>query len=349
MSINPDTLTVLDEYRAAATTITDSQTRTLVTAWADAWNSVADELDDALAALTADGVPTRAQVRRSRRLAAALDSIAAQLEDLAARAGVTIVSDLPTAVQLAGTTNAALLTSQLPPIAGAAALVVSWDRVDPRAVAAIITRTTQRIHASTWPLADQAVAAMRVNLIRGLAAGDNPRATAARMLRDTGGTFGGGLARALTLARTETLDAMRAATTLSNRANAAVLGGWTWTASLGPRTCPACWSMHGTDFPLDAPGPEGHPNCRCTAVPRAKTWAELGFTGIDEPPSLLPNAQAVFDALTPAEQLEILGPARFRAWQAGDYPMGTWAVRRDNPDWRPSWHVSAAPKAAAVA
>ena len=347
MSINRGTLEVLDAYRQAAATITDTQTRVLVAAWADAWNNVADELDQALTVLTADGIPTRAQVRRSRRLARALDTIGAQLEDLAAQAGVVIVGDLPTAMQLAGTTNAALIATQLPPMAGAAGLVVGWDRVDPRAIAAIITRTTQQIHASTWPLADQAVAAMRVNLVRGLAAGDNPRTTAARMMRDTGRTFDGGLARALTLARTETLDAMRAARTLSDEANTSVLDGWTWTASLGPRTCPACWAMHGTDFPLGAPGPEGHPNCRCTAVPRTKTWAELGFTGIEEPPSLLPDAAATFAALDPQEQLHILGPARFKAWQAGDYPMSSWAVKRDNPEWRPSWQVSPAPQVAA--
>ena len=346
MSITPDTLSILDQYRVAAARITDQQTRVLVAAWVEAWNTVADDVQDALDALTATGTPTRAQVRRSRKLAASLDALGAQLEDLAARTGIVVVGDLPSAMTLAGTTNTALIASQLPALTGAA-LVVDWDRVNPRPLAAIITRTTHRIHASTLPLSDEAVTAMRRNLIRGLASGDNPRTTARRMLLDTEGRFNGGLTRALTISRTETLDAMRAATALSNEVNADVLGGWTWTATLSTRTCAACWAMHGTDFPLGTPGPEGHPNCRCTAVPRTLSWAELGFVGIEEPPSLFPDAEATFAALTPAQQLDILGPRRHAAWLAGDYPMDAWTVRRDNPDWRASWQVSRAPPVAA--
>src|SRR5690606_5823413 len=213
--------------------------------------------------------------------------------------------------------------------------------------AAIINRTAERIHALSIPLTDEAIASMRANLVRGLAAGDNPRVTAARMLRETERTFNGGLTRTLRISRTETLDAMREASRLFDVANKDVLaGGWTWTASLSERTCSACWAMHGTDFPLAQPGPAGHQNCRCTRVPRVKTWEELGFTGIEEPPSLLPDAETTFGQLDQSAQLNILGPKRFEAWQAGDYPMADWAVRKDNPDWRPSWVVSPAPAAA---
>ena len=345
MSISFATLDTLDDYRAAATRITDTHTRVLVEAWVEAWDGIAGELEATLTDLAA-GAPTQAQLRRSRKLAAALDIVGAQLDGLTTQAGVLIVGDLPTAMQLAGNANAALLRSQLPSIPGVSGLVVDWDKVDPRSIAAIINRTTQRIHATSLPLSAESVAVMRRNLIRGLVVGDNPREVARRMLLETQGTFEGGLTRALRISRTEMLDAMREASRLSDEANADLMGGWTWTASLSARTCPACWALHGTDFSQSQPGPEGHPNCRCTRVPRLKTWDELGFLGIEEPPSLLPDAEATFSLLTPAEQLAILGPARFEAWQAGDYPMSAWATRRVNPDWRPSWVITPAPRAA---
>lgn len=347
MSITAETLQVLDAYRAATTRLTDVHTRTLVAAWANGWNAVADELADAIEELTAGPFPPPAsKVRRSARLAASLDAIGSQLDDLARQAGVVIVGDLPTALELAGAANAGLISTQLPPGVGGM-VVAGWDRVDRRAIAAIIARTSERIHALSMPLSGEAVASMRRSLVRGLAAGDNPRSTAVRMFRETEGTFNGGLTRALTIARTETLDAMREAARLSDAANADVLTGtWTWTASMSPRTCPACWAMHGSIFPQSEPGPEGHPNCRCARVPRTKTWAELGFEGIEEPPSLLPDAEAVFGSLSAEEQRGILGRRRFEAWQAGEYPMDAWARKVDNPDWRPSWMMTPAPAAA---
>ena len=35
----------------------------------------------------------------------------------------------------------------------------------------------------------------------------------------------------------------------------------------------------------------------------------------------------------------ILGPKRFAAWQAGDYPVEAWSVRRSTAGWRDSFHV----------
>jgi hypothetical protein len=104
--------------------------------------------------------------------------------------------------------------------------------------------------------------------------------------------------------------------------------------------------MHGTLFPLEQPGPEGHQNCRCARVPKTKSWADLGFEGMDEPESLMPDAATVFDTLPTGTQRDILGPRRYNAWQAGDYPIDSWATKRSNDGWRDSWVPSAAPAAA---
>lgn len=84
-------------------------------------------------------------------------------------------------------------------------------------------------------------------------------------------------------------------------------------------------------------------NCRCARVPRTKSWADLGFEGIPDPPDTTPDAEAWFNNLTTTQQTEILGPKRFEAWSRGDYPMSDWARRRSNAGWRDSYVVSPPP------
>lgn len=337
MSISDETLRVARRLRRDLAKVTDGQARDLVQAWARGWDEVAGDLDDALqdlAAAAGEGRITRAQVRRSTRLTRALAVISDQLTTLAAAAEVRITGDLQQIVDDAGAAQAALIGSQLP--RAGQALLVDWASVDAKAIEAIVKRSTQQIHAKTLPLSRDAEAAMKRELIRGLAAGKNPRETARRMLRRTEGAFNGGLTRALTIARTETLDAHRAGAKAAHDANSDVLAGWIWTAELGKRTCPACFGMHGTEHDLDEPGPDGHQNCRCARTPKTKTWRELGFD-LDEPASVLPDAAAVFEDLDQADQLQILGRGRYDAWRAGDLPMDAWATRRSTEGWRDSY------------
>lgn len=336
MSISDDTVRLSRGLRRDLAKITDQQARDLVAAWARGWDEVAGDLDNALqdlAAAAGDGRITRAQVRRSARLTRALTVISAQLTALAADAEVRITGDLQAVVDQAGAAQAALISSQLP--RAGHALVVDWAMVDAGAIEAIVTRTTGRIHKRTRQLSREVEAAMKRELIRGLAAGANPRETARRMLRRTESAFHGGLTRALTIARTETLDAHRAGARLSHDANRDVLVGWIWTAELGKRTCPACFGMHGTEHELDEPGPDGHQNCRCARTPKTLSWRELGFD-LDEPASALPDAAEVFDDLDAADQLAILGRGRYDAWARGELPISSWATRQTNSGWRDS-------------
>ena len=98
--------------------------------------------------------------------------------------------------------------------------------------------------------------AARSALIRGVVLGKNPRDTT-RLLRSA---LGGNMARALTIARTETLRAYREAQRLTYQANRGVVTGWTWHSALDRRTCPVCWAMHGSFHPLDEQL-GSHPNC----------------------------------------------------------------------------------------
>jgi hypothetical protein len=165
------------------------------------------------------------------------------------------------------------------------------------------------------------------------------------MVQRAEGRFNGklGLSRALVISRTETLDAHRAAAALGMSQHADVLQDWQWHAKLDTLTCASCWAQHGTAYPLSEPGPLDHQCGRCSRLPRTKPWAELGFD-IDEPPSVLPNAAQLFTELDAADKLKILGPARYKAYVAGDFPIEAWSVRRSSDGWRDSHVVARAPQ-----
>lgn len=208
-------------------------------------------------------------------------------------------------------------------------------RFAPSALAAIIARVQERIHAETWPLADDAVLAMRNALVEGIIVGDNPLTVARDMLQRTETAFNGGLGRAQTIARTEMLDAYRTASAYIHRANADIVPAWTWYARLDKRTCTACWARHGQVFPVSVPGPDDHPRGRCTRLPKLASWKELGIAA-PEPPSLLPDGEATFNKLPRSDQRAIFGPARLELYRSGAVTWDQLATWRDNPGWRRS-------------
>lgn len=344
MAVTRRTLQLQEQLRRELFKITDTQTRALVRAWADAWNEVeADLTATLLDMLTAGDQVTRAQLLRSTRLRKALAIIADHLEQLAKDAGVTITGDLRGVVDTAGGAQASVIDSQLPPRSNLLDGLDAWSTVDERQVAAIVQRSTEQITSLLDPLSDEAYDAVRRELIRGVASGSNPRQTAARMVRRAEKGFNGGLNRALNIARTETLDAHRQAAALGQAQHADVLSGWSWLAKLDTLTCPSCWSQHGTVHDLSEPGPFDHQSGRCGRLPTVKPWSDLGLD-IEEPPSLIPDADALFDGLTSAEQLAILGPGRYEAWARGEFPLSDWSVRRTTPGWRDSFGVAPVPQ-----
>jgi len=344
VAVTARTLRLQRQINRDLTKITDAHTRALVAAWADAWDEIAPDLTAVLLdMLTAGDRVTRGQLLRSQRLRNALAVVAARLEELAAAVGVLIIGDLQRVIDEAGGAQASVIDSQLPPQSALLNGLDSWSRVDTRQIDAIVARSTQQITSRLRPLSADAYDAVRRELLRGVAAGSNPRATALRIIARTERGFNGGLARALTIARTETLDAHRAAAHLACQEHADVLKGWRWYTALDANTCPACIGMAGSFHQVDEPGPEGHPNCRCVAIPVVKAWAELGVDHVEEPPDLFPDAQAWFDDLGEGEQRRILGPARYAAYRAGGYPMKGWAHRRSNTGWRDSYQVSPLP------
>ncbi|WP_152185343.1 phage minor head protein [Segeticoccus rhizosphaerae] len=337
MAVNRRTLRLIAGMRLSIDTTVDKAVTDLIAAWGTAWNEVAGEWQDALADLVAastDGKwPSRTQIRRADRARRALAVTRDSLDQLTKDFGVRVVQDLTPLADDAAQWEARLIHSQMP---RGAADVAAFDRIDQRALEAVVERAAGRVTSLAKPLSRQAEAAMKSTLIRGVAVGDNPRKAASTMLRRVQGQFEGGRNRALVIARTEMLDAHRAAAYAQDQANKATVAQWQWVAQLDRRTCPSCWAKHGTTYPLIEPGPEDHQQGRCARVPVTKSWRDLGFD-IDEPPSLLPDAKATFDGLPEADQVAIMGKARLGLLKAGHVGWDDLTAKRTTTGWRDSW------------
>lgn len=340
MSITSRSLRLQHQLDAQLATIVDQQVRDLTAAWVRAYDETAGDLADAVQQLLDDaqtGIVAKTLMVRNQRLRSALDYIGRRLGALARDTGIRVIGDVRQVVTAAADAQAAIIGAQLPDI------VDLQGTVTGATIDAIVARTATQITSQTLPLAPDAYDAMQRELLRGVVVGANPNHTAARIMDRVEGRFNGGLARAVTIARTETLDAHRAGAMAGQSAHADVLTGWVWTAHLSARCCPACISMNGREFPLTTPGPEGHQNCRCARVPKTRSWADLGIEGMDEPadPMRTPEGtQAWFDGLPEAQQLAIMGPERLALLRSGQISWADLATLRSTPGWRNSWQIT---------
>lgn len=341
MAVTATTLRLLDSLRIQLGHTVDTTTDDLVRAWARAWTEVAREWQtlaaDIEALADAGELPSGRQLARTDRAVRALEVARAGLDEACRYAGARITNELDGVTARVAADTEMIVASQLPDTVQARVGTV-FNRVDPAAVEAIVERSTQQVTSLVRPLSGQATEAMRNAIVRAVTLGDNPRAAARAMVTQAQDGFAGGLTRAMTIARTEILDAHRAASLAQDKANPDLIAGWTWTAQLGPRTCPSCWSLHGTVYPASDPGPLDHQAGRCTRAPVTKSWRELGFD-IDEPPSMVPDARAVFDALPETDQLAVMGPARLGMLRDGTARWEDLAVKRGNDGWRDAYYA----------
>lgn len=336
MAVTDEVLRIMQATRQGINELTDQQVVALVTAWVDSWDGFSAELQDALDQLAAgaeDGrVPAQA-IQRADRLQAAVAKAQAEAERLQTLAAESTTALADQAARMGTDAAAHAITAQLPP--GAAAS--RWVPLNEEALTAVVARTTQQIHASSIPLSAEMVAAMRRELRNGITVGDNPRPVARRIMSRLEGHFNGGLTRATRIARTELLDAFRAADLQAAQANRSLLTGWVWLCTLDGRSCPACIAMHGTEHPVDEFGPNGHQQCRCARIDKTKTWTELGFTGIeDDDQDLTAERDEWFDGLTEDTQRRILGPGRYDLFTSGQVGWDDLATVKHTPAWRDS-------------
>jgi hypothetical protein len=340
--ITARSLRLLQQLRKTIGGHADDAVRAMTASWLHSWRTLAGEWVTALDQI-ADQVertgrwPTAYDLNRLDRLARATARTRAALDALSAQAGATAGTGAAQIVTATAAAEPGMVAAQLPAAIAADGLRAYVKRIVPTALESITVRCQQQIYQRLWPLSADAVDAMRRRLVVGIAVGDNPRVAARAMVRDVEGAFNGGLSRAMTLARTEMLDAYRDTSAYTHQANRDVVDSWVWIAALGPRCCPGCWAMHGTEWPVDQPGPWDHQQGRCARMPKVKPWRELGYD-VDEPAgSLVPDAKARYAALTPGQRLTIMGPRRAALLDSGVINLADLAVKRDTAAWRPSY------------
>ena len=311
---------VLRRQRAAIAELIDEASDEVLLLWAKVWTDLRAEIEAELA-----------RRGEAAMLTYSADYAGQRLIELGERSAGIVSGAARRLVELSLRDAAALIGAQLPSL---------WPLARPAKpeLDAIVQRATTSITSRSWALSDEAGRAMRRRLVQGVAAGRSPRETARLMIADVQDAFDGGLARALTISRTETIDAYRAGAKAHHEANRDVLRGWMWLASLTERTCPSCVAMHGTEHDLDEAGPLDHPQGRCSRMPLVRTDLVPGLPqpSVETGPEWLKRQPE-------GVQRSVLGPRRYDLWARGDYPPEMWSVRKESTDWRPSYHVGPVP------
>lgn len=173
-------------------------------------------------------------------------------------------------------------------------------------------------------------AQMEALLVDGIALGLGPRRVAANISRVAADMP---RYRAERIARTEMIRASREASRQLYEQNDAITG-YRRMATQDQRVCPGCLALSGTLHQTDEIMPS-HPNCRCVMVPETLSWAEIvGDPTIPDTRPKVPDADALFDGLSPEEQRIVLGPARYEAWQNGTN-LSDMVQIRQNTTWGP--------------
>src|SRR5262245_33196425 len=169
---------------------------------------------------------------------------------------------------------------------------------------------------------------IREGLIAGLASG----ASIPKIARGIRFAFGDSLTDALTISRTAIIRAYLEASHRTYKANSDVVAGWIWHSALGARTCASCWGMHGTFHPL-TDTLNDHWNGRCSAIPKTRSWAELGFPDFPDTSVDILSGEQLFAELSADEQRSILGQSAYRAYAAGAVRLTDFVGERTDPVW----------------
>lgn len=200
-----------------------------------------------------------------------------------------------------------------------------WGHFDPSSVERLVGNTANGMPLASL-LSGTAVGARDAvthALVTGIVAGQSPRRTARAVQAALGSTQ----ARALTITRTETLRAYRAAA-IGAMQQSDVVQTWTWVATLDATTCPMCWdangSVHDVNESLDS-----HPNCRCAAIPNTVSWSAMGIAAPETAPTVEPGA-SVFARAGADVQRAVLGPGGYELYKHG-VPLSAFSQRTHGP------------------
>lgn len=282
MAVPQRTLTLLRRLARSNGTTADATVRALTASWLTAWDDLAPGWQQAIAGIVEQYERTGAwpspwQIARIEAIAAAQHKTEQTLTRL--------LTDADRDTRSAATRVSEATARTEPAIIGSQRAGLDVADAPSRDLAATLAARHTRITGLFRPLLDDAGGAIRRTLNRppNLSQGIAP--VAGTLLDHVRNGFDAPLIRSSTIVRTETADTYRTAAALVHDTNRQILTAWCWHCSCDRRSCSACWAMHGRSFPLEQPGPLGHPGCRCTRLPLA--------IGAD-----LPSAEARFGRLS---------------------------------------------------
>lgn len=164
--------------------------------------------------------------------------------------------------------------------------------------------------------------------------GKNPREAARALRRELEVVRGGTLARWMTVARTEMMDANRNGMSALYQRHANLVQAKERMCAFDERTCMACIALDGVLYPLDAPM-DDHQNGRCTWLP-----VLVGPYADQQRPRRA--AQDWFAAQPQHVQMQMMGARNFEAWQAGQIQLVDLASHRHNAGWRSAFYQASA-------
>lgn len=331
MAVTAETLALSDQLRSAVGGEADQVTRAETDRWNAAWAALAPAMLAAIvagqdASVSLDHWPRPWDWSRIPAAASALGAATAALTTLASAGAAAASAGATRAIDATVAAEPAIIASQMPPTMQPeteSSVVATAATI---AVGAIAAAAAARIAATVATIPADVTAALTRALYIG----------AADLLPVLRAAFLGGLTSIITTARTEILDAYRAASKAIHDGTASLLGGWLWVCRRDTRVCPACLAMHGTRFPTSTPGPIDHPHGRCQRVPLVRSWRSLGLA-IPEPDAVIPDVRGWFATLPEVEQVAILGRGRLALLRSGLITWDDIPRRRTSAEWRDSY------------
>jgi hypothetical protein len=197
-----------------------------------------------------------------------------------------------------------------------------FDRINVDAVEFMIGFT-----ADGTPLYDllrasypETVLKLTEDLVTGMAQGLGPRATAAKMAEN----MAGNLDRALLIARTEQLRALRAGN-LDQMRQSNVVNGYIRRAQRNGTVCAACLALDGTEYPTKEDF-ASHPACACYLQPKLRFGKTPSF----------PTGPEWLETQPEAVQRQILGKGKFELYKNGQLDWNNVAKIHNDSTWGPT-------------
>ena len=288
------------------------------------FRSVLPEIAELAEEISRVEFPDKGKVLKLARLGRLLDQIELQV----ARFGGTVLDEITLAqrqaIESAVANSIELIESSLPPDLPPEILDAvrgSFIRLPADAI-----ESAAGLLAEDSPLADL----LRVNygpavkeqvaqhILDGIGAGMNPNRIAILLERNFANSLGQGLTWAMRTVRTAQIKSYRLANHAIFEANSELVPTWTWVAAIeSDRTCMSCINQHGSVHPVSE-SMNDHHNGRCVPVPNAITFKDLGLDIPERRPEI-ETGEEWFKKQPKGVQIDRMGPAKFRAWEAGAF------------------------------